>query len=66
MNTLPKLLSAYSVAESLGVSAKTIRRMVLRGEFPKPIKIGGQLRWHPNDVAPWIESRRKNRSRPTG
>lgn len=46
----PRLLTARDVAEYLNVSPNTIRRMAERGDLPKPIKIGGVVRWDINAI----------------
>ena len=34
----------------LGVSAKTVRRLVEAGSLAEPLRIGGAIRWDPVDV----------------
>jgi predicted DNA-binding transcriptional regulator AlpA len=60
LSSLPELLDTDDLVRLLKVSEKTIRRMVLRKQFPKPLKIGGQNRWHPDDVAQAIEAHRRS------
>lgn len=50
-------LTIEQVADRLQVSKQTVRRMVARGEFPKPEKLGTKARW-PADVVPrWFAER---------
>ncbi len=44
------LLSHRQVAEMLGVCARTVRRAVARGHLPPPLKFGGAVRFHRDDV----------------
>lgn len=41
----PRLLTAADLAEYLNVSTTTVRRMVARGDLPKPSKLGNVTRW---------------------
>ena len=53
---LRPLLTIGQVASVLGVSLKTMRRLVARG-FPH-IRFGRVLRFDPVDVQRWLEARR--------
>lgn len=47
----PRLLTAADLAEYLNVSTSTVRRMVARGDLPKPITISpGVVRWDLNAI----------------
>lgn len=53
-----RLLNERQVAELVGVSKSTLRRMVSANEFPKPIRIGKRaIRWRRSEVLEWIDSR---------
>lgn len=49
-----ELWTAHDLAAALKVSAKTVQRLVLSGELPKPMHIGRQLRWHPAVVDDYL------------
>lgn len=50
-----KLLSSKQISEKIGLSSSQIRRLVLAGEFPKPIKISvGRNGWLEKDVDDWV------------
>ena len=50
-----KLLSSKQISEKVGLSSSQIRRLVLAGEFPKPIKISvGRNGWLEKDVDDWV------------
>jgi len=46
----PSYLSCASLARELDVSETTVRDMVEKGILPKPIKMGGCVRWRWGDV----------------
>ena len=49
---------AATIVRRLDVHARTLDRMVKRGEFPQPIRIGIRIRgWRAVDVLAWIEAR---------
>ena len=52
----PSLLSAESVARMLQVSVRTLWRLRSSGKLPKPVKVGGSIRWRADDVHQWIEA----------
>ena len=45
-----KLLNVHEVAEWLGVSDPTVRRLVAKGELPQPIRLGRLVRWRAKDI----------------
>ncbi len=56
-----EMLSLRRLAELMDVSRDTIRRMVRRGTFPKPIDIsalGQTKKWLRRDIEAWLEARR--------
>jgi excisionase family DNA binding protein len=51
-------LSARQVASRLGISVRTLWRMLRRGGFPAPIRYNRKLvRWRSADVDRFIQSR---------
>lgn len=52
-------ISLKGVAEKLGVSEKTIYRMVADNQIPFAVKIGGQWRFKATEVGEWIESQKQ-------
>jgi predicted DNA-binding transcriptional regulator AlpA len=54
----PLLLAVDSVASLLGISSRSVWRLVSAEEFPPPIRIGGLSRWRKKDVHDWIDGRR--------
>ncbi len=53
-NDSPTMLTVEEVAADLQISQKTIYRLVDRGEFPKPVKIGGKNRVLRDDYQSYI------------
>ena len=51
-------ISIKGVAEKLGVSEKTIYRMVSDNQIPFAVKIGGQWRFKAEEVVDWIDSQK--------
>ena len=43
-------------AALLGVSVRTLERLVATGRFPPPIRLGRQRRWVRKALLRWIES----------
>lgn len=51
------LIGVAEVAVILGVSKRTIYRLVSAGEFPAPIRIRASSRWRRSTVNAWIAER---------
>jgi excisionase family DNA binding protein len=48
------LVSADELATMLGVSERTIWRLLSAHKIPRPLHIGGSVRWRMADVTAWI------------
>ena len=57
-------ISIKGVAEKLGVSEKTIYRMVSDNQIPFAVKIGGQWRFKAEEVVDWIDSQKPGAAAP--
>jgi predicted DNA-binding transcriptional regulator AlpA len=56
------LLTREEVAALLRVNARDLRRLVLEGAFPPPIKVGGRrLRWRRKTVTRWLDAAERSR-----
>jgi excisionase family DNA binding protein len=55
--TLPRLVDIQSVAGSLGVSVRQVRRWVAEGQIPF-VRVGHLIRFDPDDLNEWINARR--------
>jgi excisionase family DNA binding protein len=56
--TLDKLLSTNEVAAILGVSPRTVKRLVASRGLPH-IRLGRMVRFAPADVYRWVEARKE-------
>jgi len=52
-NAVPRLLSVAAVALHLGVSEKTVRRLIQSGKLPS-LRVGRQIRVSEPDLAAFI------------
>lgn len=55
MATPVQLIFKSSVAQRLGVSERTIEKLVKTGKFPPPLKLGKNAMWAHNVVERWLE-----------
>jgi len=51
----PSLITVDEVAAMLQVSQRTVYRFSDIGRIPRPIKLGGSVRWRRSDILAWIE-----------
>ena len=56
-NTLERLLNEHEVARITGLSVASVRRWRLLKQGPKYLKIGASVRYRPEHVAAWLQSR---------
>lgn len=55
-SALPRLVGTAEITKSLGVSRRSLDRLVARGDFPKPdYRIGGLLKWKAETVEGALE-----------
>lgn len=52
----PLAISARELAEMLDVSLRQIWRLNASGKLPKPVRIGGSVRWNRQEVVDWFEA----------
>ena len=52
------LLTAKQVADILGITVRSVRTLVSLGRLPRVNVLDRAVRFHPDDVAAFIESRR--------
>ena len=48
------LITAEQVAAMLQVSPRTVWRLRSSGKLPKPVEIGGSVRWNSEQIQRWI------------
>jgi excisionase family DNA binding protein len=49
-----ELITAVQLAELLSISERTLYRLKSTGQLPKPISLGGSVRWRITEVRSWI------------
>lgn len=52
---VPFLLRVRQVADRLGVSVRTVRRLIARGELPQPVKVGRSSCIPADEVVAYVE-----------
>jgi len=57
------LLDENALAKALGVTKRTVRRMVARFELPPPVSFAGRSMWQVGKVLAWFEVRAERASR---
>ena len=60
---IDKLLALPEVRDAVGLSSATLYRMIERGDFPCPVKIGRAARWPASEIKAFIEKQKNGRSR---
>jgi excisionase family DNA binding protein len=54
---LPALLDVRAVAELLNCSARHVYRLADAGRMPRPVRLGGLVRWRRQDLEEWVAGR---------
>jgi len=54
---IENLLNEHDVADLTGLSVACVRRWRLLRQGPKYLKIGAAVRYRPEDISAWLESR---------
>jgi len=49
-------VSARELSEMLNVSLRQVWRLNSAGKLPKPIRLGGSVRWNQREVTAWFEA----------
>jgi predicted DNA-binding transcriptional regulator AlpA len=55
--SLETLMTEHDVARVTGLSVASVRRWRLLRQGPKYLKIGAAVRYKPEDISAWLESR---------
>jgi predicted DNA-binding transcriptional regulator AlpA len=56
-NSVGTLLNEHDLARITGLSVASVRRWRLLRQGPKYIKIGASVRYKPEDISRWLDSR---------
>ncbi|MCR5256926.1 MAG: helix-turn-helix domain-containing protein [Desulfovibrio sp.] len=59
------MLAVTDVADMLGISASSVRRLVRAGTLPQPLRLGGSVRWRRAEVEAVALGRSTSRSSQT-
>ncbi len=62
---MPAMLTTNQVAQMLGCSSSTVRNWALTREIPC-IDLGSMYRFDADEIAQWIESKRRSTGQPLG
>jgi prophage regulatory protein len=54
LSETPALIRAAELAEMLSVSVRTLWRLRSGRQIPKPVRLGGAVRWRLDEVRQWI------------
>ena len=55
-NIRPLTLDVNEVAQLLGVSKRTVYRLLDAGQIPKPLKLGNATRWRRTDIELFVKA----------
>ena len=50
-----ELITASQLADLLNISERTLYRLKSSGQLPRPIHLGGSVRWRLTDIRDWID-----------
>lgn len=53
---LPQMITVDDLADALGMSKRTVWRLLSCGRIPEPIRVGGSTRWRLDEIRRWIDS----------
>ena len=65
----PALITADQLASMLQISTRTVWRLKSAGQLPKPVEVGGSVRWRAEEIHNWINRgcpRTAERDNPAG
>lgn len=54
ISDMPVMLTVNDLATLLRVSVRTVWRLRSAGTLPKPVEIGGSVRWDPEIIRTWM------------
>jgi predicted DNA-binding transcriptional regulator AlpA len=55
IDATPLLIRAEDVARMMGVSERTLWRLLSAGKVPQPVHIGRSTRWRLAEIREWID-----------
>ena len=51
-----RLLTAKRLANLLAVSIRTVWRLDASGKLPRPVRLGGSVRWRHSEIDNWLRA----------
>jgi len=51
-----QLLTAQALGEMLSLSKRQIFRLTSCGKLPRPLRIGGSVRWAESTISAWLQA----------
>ena len=61
---IDRLLTIDEVRRIVGLSNATLYRLINRGQFPSPVRIGRTSRWPESEVSSFLQARMGSRETP--
>ena len=61
-----KLLTVRDVARLLSVSTRQVWRLREHGQLPRPVRLGGSVRWRAEELCDWLDAGAPLEARPSG
>jgi excisionase family DNA binding protein len=52
----PLMMTADELAKTLCISLRQVWRLKAKGDLPKPVSIGRNVRWRRSDIEEWIKA----------
>lgn len=65
LKTIPTLMTVEDVASYLKVAVQSVYRWASQEKIPH-LKVGGSLRFDPNEIQEWLNKKPARRGRPLG
>jgi predicted DNA-binding transcriptional regulator AlpA len=50
------MMSARAIAAMLGVSIRQVWRLNATGKLPRPIRLGGSVKWKKTEIMKWFDN----------
>jgi excisionase family DNA binding protein len=55
-NMEAELLTVKDVAKALSLSQRTVWKFHSSGRLPRPVKLGGSVRWRRDELKQWLDA----------
>lgn len=54
----PQWVTVKDIAKMFGIGKNSVFRMSMRGDFPKPLRLGHNRRWNVDEITAWIATQK--------